>query len=778
MTYVLCAAASVIGILSARYSAEWAGFLIVLIWSLIHSARKRENAGILAPAVFFFFVLLTSFHSYFTETDFREGPFSGRGMLTVHPNVDGDRFGAIMKLNNYESAALRLFIKDEADQKRLRQLSGGMICTVSGKLEPPLRPTIPNGFHYKEYLEAQSIHWMLTASSIGDCTKGSSPEALLLQLRSQGLAFIIDSFPAESAGIVQALIFGEREWINKDTETAYQKVGVIHLLAISGMQVALIAAAGRFVLMRMGVSREGSSWILFLLMPCYLVIAGGSPSVLRAVAAVELYFLFLIMRWPVRPLKLLSLLFMIWLAVNPSQLFLSGFQLTFIISFCLLVSTSIFKKYPKNILFQNLLLTFLSMISTMPLILHSFWELSLISLIVNLIYVPLYSFLIMPVSLCSFLIALFQAPFWENGVWLASLLINGTNRMTEAISAADPFLLKPGKPPAGLMIAYIAGVFYCLWTMEKGAKKAAGAVFILMGLLIADHILPYFDSAGSVTFLDVGQGDCIVIELPYNAGVYVIDTGGKLSYQAEDAEWRKRREEKQLSDYTLLSYLSSKGISNLDGVFLTHADQDHTGEYLHILKKIGIEKLVVPEGFVRDEKDRELITETLKKGIPVYTARGHEMVKEKAIEFQVLWPSAWSESKNEDSLVLRFHLGGKWWVLTGDLEKEGEAAMLKTIGERLETDVLKAGHHGSKNSTSDELLSKMAPSAAVLSAGRKNRYGHPHYEVIKRLNDHGILPLRTDQSGTIQYFFIGEKGTFISYPPYDGVTQSGRETKK
>ncbi|MBS2969765.1 DNA internalization-related competence protein ComEC/Rec2 [Metabacillus sp. KIGAM252] len=776
MNYVLSAAASVIAVISVQYSLEWAGILLVLGGCLLHASKNRARASVLAAAAFFIFLFLSSFHTHHSQSRLNEGAFTGRGMLTMHPVTDGDRFSARLRLDSHETIAIRLFIPNEAVKQKLQTIKGGMSCKVKGTLEYPLNPTIPNGFNYKEYLEAQSIHWILTASSVSDCLIGSTPEAALLKWRSEGLLFILRSFPPESAGIVQALIFGEREWIDQDTEKAYQRIGLIHLLAISGMQVALIAAAGRFLMMRIGLSRETSALLLFFLLPSYLIIAGGSPSVIRAVLAAELYLLFLLMKWPVHPLKLLSLLFIIWLASSPMHLFQAGFQLTFIISFCLLMSAAVFNKHRGRIHLQNLILTFLSVLSTMPLILSSFWEISLLSLLVNTCYVPLYSFILMPLSLISFLMASMQIPFWEGGIRIANWMIDWTNRMTEFISAADPFLLKLGKPPSLLLLCYTAGVIYCFWSMEKGIKKTIGAISIIAGLLIIDLILPFTDPNGSITFLDVGQGDCIVIELPYKKGTYLIDTGGKFVFHEENAEWKQQREKKPLSDYTLLPYLSSKGISHFDAVFLSHADQDHTGEYLHILNKISIAELIVPEGFVRDQTDRKLIAETIQRGAAVKTARGQQIIRKNGIQFQVLWPLKWSDSKNEDSLVLRFNLGGKWWLLTGDLEKEGEAALVNTH-QYLKADVLKAGHHGSKFSTSADMMERVQPSAAIISAGRKNRYGHPHQEILTRLKEKGVETLRTDTEGTIQFLFNGETGTFRTHPPYD-VVNPGSKNKK
>nr|WP_241680120.1 DNA internalization-related competence protein ComEC/Rec2 [Metabacillus mangrovi] len=750
--------------MSCWHSAEWAGFTVIAAFTAVQSARQKRTAALLPAAVFLLFAHSASGWAEQKNVVFSEAQFSERGMFITHPSSDGPLFKAVLRAEDGQSYPLRFLIKNEAEKEQLAAMTGGMSCAVAGVLKPPQHPVIPNGFDYHHYLQVQGIHYILEASQIMDCREEYDPEAQLLQWRSEGLNLILRVFPADTAGIVQALIFGEREWIESQTEADYQQIGIIHLLAISGMQVALLAAAGRYVLIRAGMSREGSAWVLLCLLPAYLILAGGSESVTRAVLAGELYLLLVILKSKAAPVKLLTGLFLIWLYFRPLHLFLTGFQLTFVISSVLLISAGWLKRYRGRPRMQNFSLTLLSMISTFPLILSSFWELSLSSLFVNFLFVPLYSFFIMPLSLLAFVLTLLQAPFWNTAVAAADSAVYWTNGTAAVFAAFDPLLLTLGKPPAALTLLYTAAALYSLWAVEKGWRKAAGALLIGGSLVLADLLLPYFETQGSVTFLDVGQGDCIVIELPYREGVYVIDTGGAFTFEAEGEEWRKRREEKKLSEYTLLPYLTSKGITKVDAIFLTHADHDHVGEYRHILSRIKTGKLVIPEWFVRDSADAELIKETVRKKTAVQAVRAGGLIKEKGIQFEVLSPSVLSEDKNEDSLVLRFRLGGKWWLLTGDLGAEGEGRLLQK-DVPLHADVLKAGHHGSKTSTTEEFLKAVSPETAIISAGRKNRYGHPHPEVLKRLEDEGTVPLRTDTGGTIQYLFSGESGTFVSHPP-------------
>lgn len=229
----------------------------------------------------------------------------------------------------------------------------------------------------------------------------------------------------------------------------------------------------------------------------------------------------------------------------------------------------------------------------------------------------------------------------------------------------------------------------------------------------------------------------------------------------------KRRKVSSIGDQTLIPFLHSKGIAKLDVLILTHADQDHMGEAVRLIKRNKVKRLAIPKGFARSPEDAELLKEAADQGIMIdELERGDQLQIGEQI-FEVLHPSRDRvTSKNNDSLVLTFTLGGKRFMLTGDLEQEGERDIIEAYPD-LRADVLKVGHHGSKGSTSEEWLQHLKPSHALISAGERNRYQHPHQEVLKKLKDQQMKVYRTDIDGSVTYEFLDKQGTFYTHPPYD-----------
>lgn len=242
--------------------------------------------------------------------------------------------------------------------------------------------------------------------------------------------------------------------------------------------------------------------------------------------------------------------------------------------------------------------------------------------------------------------------------------------------------------------------------------------------------------------------------------------------------WKEKRHPYSIGEKVLIPFLNGKGVKKLDALILTHADQDHIGEAGVLIKNHRVKRLIVPVGFVKEPKDQNILNMAKENNIPVAEAKRGDTITAGDLQFQVLSPeSSDGRSKNDSSLVLWTVFDGVSWLLTGDLESDGETEVLKTY-PNLKADILKAGHHGSKSSTSEAFLKQLQPEAALISAGKENRYHHPHEEVLDRLKAYSVNVLRTDVSGTIQYRFKKGAGTFSVFPPYDIEETRAQEVKK
>jgi len=283
-------------------------------------------------------------------------------------------------------------------------------------------------------------------------------------------------------------------------------------------------------------------------------------------------------------------------------------------------------------------------------------------------------------------------------------------------------------------------------------------------MCICQYVSPYFRTSGSVTFIDVGQGDAILIRLPYEKGVYLIDTGGTISVKKE--AWQKKKHEFSVGYDILLPFLQKEGIRKIDKLIVTHGDTDHMGAAKELLSSITVGEIVFGKKREDAVLEKELKQIAKEKNIRInIVGEGDRWQVDEAI-FTVLSPDGGEKGDNDSSIVLWAKLGGVTWLFTGDLEEKGERRIVEQYPE-LRADILKAGHHGSKTSSSYAFLQLIQPQKAIISAGEHNRYGHPHQQVLARLLELDIEIWRTDKQGAISYVFEGERGTFQSKLTYD-----------
>ncbi|HBM3931556.1 TPA: MBL fold metallo-hydrolase, partial [Listeria innocua] len=270
-----------------------------------------------------------------------------------------------------------------------------------------------------------------------------------------------------------------------------------------------------------------------------------------------------------------------------------------------------------------------------------------------------------------------------------------------------------------------------------------------IGIFICFCLLCYFSSfnaTGKVSFIDVGQGDSILIQLPKNKGNYLIDTGGELLVEKE--AWTKKRKPFTIGGSILTPVLKSKGISSLDKVIITHSDADHMEGLDELQKNIAIKELVFAKGAENKAIMREAIKIMPKVKQTIILAEAQWQVGQN--KFECLYPNEMGEGGNDDSIVLKAILDNKTWIFTGDLEASGEKALLD---KSIKADILKVGHHGSKTSTSKAFVNQVKPTYAIISCGLKNRFGHPHKETIDTLEEAEAMIFRTDLQGEIIYTF-------------------------
>lgn len=737
---------------SMNHSFIFLGSLIYVVFLMY--TRKR----VVLVSCFMLLVGFFYFHYYDKNNKSDLDPKTEKifGEIVSLPKVDGDSLSFFFQKENGERFLVSYRLRSEQEVKKATDLTIHHDCIVKGIFEKPQGRTNPHAFDYRKYLYEQKVHWILKSTDVS-CQSKKTPTFIkkVRIFRQQQIYSLEKRIDGESKAVLQALVFGYQNGFAPDLHQAYRELGVIHLLVISGSHVSIFTASLFFLLIRLGVTRERAFESLMILLPLYAFLTGESPSVIRACVMAFLICFSLRYQMFLKPIDAISIAALIMLLWNPYLLFHVGFQLTFMISLCLILSATYvlsLRTYKAQLLITSLI----SELASIPILIYHFYEISYISIFVNLFYIPLMTLIIFPLAYLVYFIPFlfFLSPLLE-------IILVICHRFFLWMTQQNALTIVFGKPSLFWVFLMYSAIFFFFVVMEKkGEVKTWIRPFLLCFLLLLfQAVYPYFLPIGRVTMIDVGQGESILIELPYRKGVYLIDTGGVVSFGKE--KWQEKKQPFDPGKDIVVPLLKAKGIATVDWLILSHGDSDHIGGTKAIFDELHVKEVWFPFGPLISSTEKEIIELIKQKEISLYRAKKGDIKKDNYSEWHVLNPVEKEGLKDNDrSIVLWTELGGMSFLFTGDLEEEMEKEVMKNYPS-LQVDVLKAGHHGSKTSTSPAFLDHLKPMYVYISAGRNNRYGHPHEEVIQEIFNRNISVFRTDEQGAVTYtFFESKKGYF------------------
>lgn len=669
--------------------------------------------------------------------------------------IDGQKLRGFTRNANGDKLYTVYTFHSEDEKRRFSEVSlSGMTFLVEGELTEPASPAHVYAFHMVDYLQSKGAIGIYEVTSWKWIDSKRSIVTTLAHYRFQLKQHIERTFPSSIAAEAQALLIGLQENVDEDLQKAYQTLGITHIFAISGLHIALVAWIFVEGLLRLQIRRELATIVLLVILPVYGVLAGGAPSVWRAVSVVELVFIVRYFRIRLALNDALAISFILFVMLEPGVVYQVGFQLSYLATFSLIYSSKILG-YAKSWWLKSFLVTFVCQLLVYPLLLWHFYEISISSLVANIVFVPLFSFIILPLNILFLLLTFLSqsiADFFFNFYEPIRLSLTNCILFLQSI----PFQMwSPGRPEAWCIILAYISIFIVYYLIEnKRAWKWAIAVFIVP--IIFMYITPKMDSDLRVTFLNVGQGDCIVVELPYQKAVYVVDTGGLLRFEKE--RWKETKKTFEIGRQVVVPFLKGRGIRTIDALILTHADADHVEGAEEIIEEIRVREIhVTPQSLAKAVMD-DLLKAAKQHQVPIKEKMGGVQWGIGKTQFAYLWPTDITYEGNNDSLILFLQHGRFRMLLTGDLEQEGELALMRMYGEQLQNvTVLKAGHHGSKTSSSEEFIQVVNPKLTIFSAGLNNRYGHPHQEVIKRFEQNGLPYKVTGIDGTIALNISNER---------------------
>jgi len=663
-------------------------------------------------------------------------------------------------------------------QRAGSQPAFGERVALSGRLERPSGPRHPGGFDEAAYLARQSVYVVMEAGTPERLGPGALDPvrraAVATRLRLEGVLY--RALPESHAALMAGLLFGSRSDLPEDVAAAFRATGVFHLLAVSGGNVAMLVVPLLWLLRRAGFSRAGASALAIPAVLFFVFLTGATPSVLRAGLMAMLVLAGDILGRERDPLNTLGAAAGLLLGLMPGLLFDLGFQLSVSATLGILLLAEPIRSWlaPRLALFlpepvargaaDGLSVTFAAQALVEPLSLHTFGVFSPVAPVANLVVVFFVGWLV-PGGMAAVVLGLIFPP----AVWLLGAVgrwaLTGLIYTVKALSALPLAQLEVGRLPlAGVLLWYgllllaipalrtrLSAVSRSAWQRLRAApagNRATGALILLLALgavLSWRLALAAPPDRLELVFLDVGQGDAILIRAPGGRAA-LVDAG--LAYAAQSGGGFDAGAE------VVVPYLRRAGVRRLDYLVLTHPDADHVGGAEAVLRQIPVGLVLVSSTEGAEPRHVAALVAAAERGVPVRVAReGETLALGEGVRLHVLGPPAVpiTGSRSDDNancVALRLTYRRVAALLACDLEAESEERLLKR-GYDLSADVLKVAHHGSRHSTTESFLRAVAPAIAVISAGSGNPFGHPHDEVLERLHAAGAAVWRTDRHGTV-----------------------------
>ena len=634
-------------------------------------------------------------------------------MKTTYKENDSTFEGNILSIKKYDTKTTFIIKEKNKTEKILvnyyetiDKINLGDKVKIKGTLKLPSKNTVPNLFNYRKYLNNNNIYYILTASEI---TKIKNNTKILTHYKNK-LQKYINRKKAHT--YLNIFILSNKNDLDKEVLNSYQTNGLSHLFSISGMHITLLLGTILKLLDKVSYNRYYKYILLIIILIIYMYLTDFTPSILRSGIMFILLTLNKLFNFKIKTKNIIMLTFIIIVLINPYYIYNLGFQLSYLISFYLIIFAHIINKH-KNYFKKLSITSLISFLVSFPIIISNYYQVNLLSILINLLFVPIISYIVLPLAFITLILP------------TDSLLIL-TMDILEGISLSltniNYLLLELPKPSIYLIIIY-----YAIITLLLINKKC----FIsLLTTIFIHKISINFNPNMEILFLDVSQGDSILLHYPHNKYNILIDTGGNYNYE--------------ISKNIIIPYLKSKGINKIDYLILTHGDYDHMGESINLIENFKVEKVIFNCGKFND-LEKELIKVLEKKKIKYYSC-----IKELNIDNSKLYFLQTKEydNENDNSSVIYFNYYNYKFLFMGDASTEREKDILEKYNLK-DVDFLKVGHHGSNTSSSEEFINSINPKYSLISVGKNNRYGHPNKEVLDTLNDSKIY--RTDQDGSIMF---------------------------
>lgn len=655
----------------------------------------------------------------------------------------------------------------------------GSLVILKGTLKNFQQPTNPGQFNAPFYYQILRISFRLDRAEIQvKSDKYYKISEGLYQLRRKAGSKMDALLPEQEASVMKTMLLGEKGILDEEIKGLYQRNGIAHILAISGLHISMIGMGFYQLLRKAGLKIKTSAILASIVIILYGMMTGFAVSAIRAIVMFLLQMLAQILGRTYDRITALAVAAVLVLVEQPLYLFHSGFQFSFL---CVL-GISLILPVLGNVRKGRKLLEGIAMMAvTLPVYLGVFYQIPVYSMFLNFIVLPMMSIL-MGAGIVMVLASFMWTGLGIPAAWLITGILMVYEKLALFTERLPNHYWTPGCPAKWQLAVYVAvlivvaalgrtrrkTVLYqkdCIhrrgkcekWISTYGIPVGICWGLILLGaVILAWHFRPELQ----VTVLDVGQGDCIFLQT--EDGTSYLTDGGSSSIS-------------KVGKYRMIPFLKYQGASQIKAVFVSHADSDHCNGIAELLEQAEFEGIMVDNLVLPDLADEcrssgyeELVDLAGQNEVTVQFLHEGQQFQDGELLFQCLHPSKGyrAEDLNETSMVLLVTYKEFSMLLTGDVQGAGEEHLTQElkawkgpgVTDHAETEltILKVAHHGSKNSTSEEFLEAANPKLAIISCGEGNRYGHPHEETLERLEKADIPRFCTKDYGAITVTVAGE----------------------
>lgn len=593
----------------------------------------------------------------------------------------------------------RIIVTYKYTSKVFNNLSYGDKIKVTGVLKEPSTNNIFNNFNYKKYLYNKKIYYIIEASKIDKIQNNNNHIYTIKNL----LYTRINSL--KSSNYIKALLFGDNK-LDKEIKTSYQINGISHLFSVSGFHINFITSIIYFYLDRVTYNKKIKYITVDIFLVLYLLLC-NTTSLLRCTVMNILLSINHLLKLNIKKIDIVLLTLILCIIINPFIIYDIGFIYSYTISFFLILYKNKYKT--NNKLLKIIYISLISFLVSLPINIYTSYEINFLSIILNIIIVPIVSLILLPLSLLTLIF-----PILDNILYLITSILEKISLYTSNINIFKQVLSKPS------IILII--IYYLVIILILSKNKH---YYLILILLIFHKTIPLYNSNLEVVMFDVGEADSMLISTPSKKVNILIDTGRGIDIN------------------NIIIYLKSIGISKLNYLIITHGDEDHIGGALYLIDNFKVDNVILNKGDYT-ELEVELITHLKNKNIK-YTNNINKIPL--LGSYMYLLNTKKFSNENDNSIVTYFEYQKYKFLFMGDSSSKTEEYLINNYN-LTNISFLKVGHHGSNTSSSPLFINKITPKVSLISVGRNNFYHHPNKEVLTNLSNSVIY--RTDINKSIK----------------------------